>query len=197
MKYPTVSTVQYVIDSVYTIESINENQYITVKFKDVRPYYDVHVEVMTAGGNVTPKDTSVVVGSDVTLRVTPNSGYHISQLEIDGNLISNYASNEITFRDIHEDHNVSISFFPNSVEDEVFAGLSIYPNPNNGQFTVSSEDFEGDVTFQIYGVSGSMLYEKTTNGEQTVSFDNNLSAGTYFLRIISGDKVAARKIVVE
>ena len=197
MKYPTVSTVQYVIDSVYTIESINENQYITVKFKDVRPYYDVHVEVMTAGGNVTPKDTSVVVGSDVTLRVTPNSGYHISQLEIDGNLISNYSSNEITFRDIHEDHNVSISFFPNSVEDEVFAGLSIYPNPNNGQFTVSSEDFEGDVTFQIYGVSGSMLYEKTTNGEQTVSFDNNLSAGTYFLRIISGDKVAARKIVVE
>ena len=197
MRYPTISQVQYVIDSVYTIDSITENYNITVKFKDVRPYYNVHVEVTTAGGDVTPRDTSVVVGSDVTLRVMPNNGYHISQLDVDGNLISNYASNEIIFRDIHEDHNVTISFFPNSVEDEVFAGLSIYPNPNNGHFTVNSEDFEGDVTFQIYSVSGSLLNERTANGEQTVSFDNVLPAGTYFLRIISGDKVVARKIVVE
>ncbi len=197
MRYPTISQVEYVVDNVYTIDSITENYYITVKYKDVRPYYNVHVEVTTAGGSVTPNDTSVVVGSDVTLRVTPNAGYHISQLDIDGNLVANYASNEIIFRDIHEDHNVTISFFPNSVEDEVFAGLSIYPNPNNGQFTVSSEDFDGDVTFQIYSVSGSLLNEKITTGEQTVSFDNELPAGTYFLRIISGDKVAARKIVVE
>ncbi len=194
--YPSLQT-QYVVDSVFVIDSVTENYNITVSFKDVRPYYTIHVEVATAGGTVTPKDTTVVVGSDVTLTVTPNDGYHISQLSIDGNIIANYASNEIIFRNINDDHEVSISFFPNSVEDEVFAGLSIYPNPNNGQFTVSSEDFEGDVTFQIYGVNGSMLYEKTTNGEQTVSFDNNLSAGTYFLRIISGDKVAARKIVVE
>lgn len=197
MRYPTISQVEYVVDNVYTIDSITENYYITVKYKDVRPYYNVHVEVTTAGGSVTPNDTSVVVGSDVTLRVTPNAGYHISQLDIDGNLVANYASNEIIFRDIHEDHNVTISFFPNSVEDEVFAGLSIYPNPNNGQFTVSSEDFDGDVTFQIYSVSGSLLNEKITTGEQAVSFDNELPAGTYFLRIISGDKVAARKIVVE
>ena len=197
MRYPSISQIDYIIDNVYTIDSITENYYITVKYKDVRPYYNVHVEVTTAGGSVTPNDTSVVVGSDVTLRITPNAGYHISQLDIDGNLVANYASNEIIFRDIHEDHNVTISFFPNSVEDEVFAGLSIYPNPNNGQFTVTSEDFDGDVTFQIYSVSGSLLNEKITNGEQTVSFDNELPAGTYFLRIISGDKIAARKIVVE
>lgn len=197
MKYPAISTVEYVIDNVYTIDSVTENYNITVKYKDVRPYYNVHVEVTTAGGDVTPKDTSVVVGSDVTLTVRPHDGFHISQLDIDGNLIANYASTEITFRDIHEDHNVTISFFPNSVEDEVFAGLSIYPNPNNGQFTVSSEDFDGDVTFQIYNVSGSLLHEVSSNGEHTVTFDNALSAGTYFLRIISGDKVAARKIVVE
>ncbi len=197
MRYPSISQIDYVIDNVYTIDSITENYYITVKYKDVRPYYNVHVEVTTAGGSVTPNDTSVVVGSDVTLIVTPNAGYHISQLDIDGNLVANYASNEIIFRDIHEDHNVTISFFPNSVEDEVFAGLSIYPNPNNGQFTVSSEDFDGDVTFQIFSVSGSLMNEKTTNGEQIVSFDNELPAGTYFLRIISGDKIAARKIVVE
>ena len=152
---------------------------------------------MTAGGTVTPKDTTVVIGSDVTLTITPNSGYHISQLDVDGNLIANYASNEIIFRNIHEDHNVTISFFPNSIEDEAFANLSIYPNPNNGQFTVSSDDFEGNVTFQIYSVSGSMMDEKTINGEKNVSFDKSLPAGTYFMRIIAGDKVATRTILVE
>ena len=194
--YPSLST-QYVVDNVFRIDSITENYNITVKYKDVRPYYTVHVEVTTAGGSVTPRDTSVVVGSDVTLIVTPNDGYHISQLDIDGNLVINYASNEIIFRDIHEDHNVTISFFPNSIEDEVFANMSIYPNPNNGQFTVSSEEFEGDVTFQIYSISGAMMETRTVNGEKTVSFDRNLPAGTYFLRVILGDKVATRKIVVE
>ena len=129
--------------------------------------------------------------------MSPNAGYHISQLSIDGNLVANYASNEITFRDIHENHEVSISFFPNSVEENMFANLSIYPNPNNGQFTVSSDDFDGDVTFQIFSVSGAMMDEKLVNGERTVNFDKSLPAGTYFLRIIAGDKVATRKVVVE
>jgi len=185
MRYPTISQTQYVIDSVYTIDSITENYNITVKFKDVRPYYTVHVEVATAGGTVTPKDTTVVVGSDVTLAVSPNAGYHISQLSIDGNIIANYASNEIIFRNIHEDHEVSISFFPNSVEENMFANLSIYPNPNNGQFTVSSDDFDGDVTFQIFSVSGAVMDEVSVSGEKTVTFDKSLPAGTYFVRILA------------
>ena len=139
----------------------------------------------------------MVIGSDVTLNVRPNDGYHISQLEIDGNLIANYASNEIIFRNINEDHEVTISFFPNSIEDEIFADLSIYPNPNNRTFTVSSEEFDGDVTFQIYSISGAIMDEKSVNGEKSISFEKSLPAGTYFLRIIAGDKVAARKIVVE
>lgn len=196
MRYPSSGT-QYVVDSTYHIANISENYNITVKFKDVRPYYNVHVEVATAGGTVTPKDTSVVIGSDVTLRVSPNDGYHISQLSIDGNIVADYASNEIIFRDIHEDHEVSISFFPNSVEENMFANLSIYPNPNNGQFTVSSDDFDGDVTFQIFSVSGAMMDERLVNGEKTVSFDKSLPAGTYFLRIIAGEKVATKKVVVE
>ena len=194
--YPSLQT-QYVVDSVFVIDSVTENYNITVSFKDVRPYYTVHVEVATAGGTVTPKDTTVVIGSDVTLTITPNEGYHISQLSIDGNIIANYASNEIIFRDINEDHEVSISFFPNSVEDEMFSNLSIYPNPNNGQFTVSSDDFDGNVTFQIYSISGAIMDEMSINGEKSVSFSKSLPAGTYFLRIIAGDKVATRKIVVE
>ena len=195
MRYPSLAA-EYVVDNVYSITNISENYNITVKYKDVRPYYNIHVEISTAGGTVTPKDTTVVIGSDVVLTVTPNAGYRISQLEIDGNVIANYASNEITFVNVTSDHNVTISFFPNSIEDQMFANLSIYPNPNNGNFTVSCDEFEGTVTCQLYNVSGSVVEEKTSNSS-SIEFDNNLSAGTYFLRIVSGDKVATRKIVVE
>ncbi len=42
-----------------------------------------------------------------------------------------------------------------------------------------------------------MMDERMVNGEKTVSFDKSLPAGTYFLRIIAGEKVATRKLVVE
>ncbi len=197
MTYPTLDGTESVVDNHYTLTNIRNNQKVVAKFRDVRPYYNIHVEIETAGGTVTPSDTTVVVGSDVTLNIRPNDGFHISQLEIDGNIVIDYASSEIVFTNVNSDHHIKISFFPNSVEENMFANLSIYPNPNNGQFTVSSDDFDGDVTFQIFSVSGAMMDERLVNGEKTVSFDKSLPAGTYFLRIIAGEKVATRKLVVE
>ena len=197
MTYPTLDGSESVVDNRYTLTNIRNNQKVVAKFRDVRPYYNIHVEIETAGGTVTPSDTTVVVGSDVTLNIRPNDGFHISQLEIDGNIVIDYASSEIVFTNVNSDHHIKISFFPNSVEENMFANLSIYPNPNNGQFSVSSDDFDGDVTFQIFSVSGAMMDERLVNGEKTVSFDKSLPAGTYFLRIIAGEKVATRKLVVE
>ncbi|MBR6066840.1 MAG: T9SS type A sorting domain-containing protein [Bacteroidales bacterium] len=197
MTYPTLDGTESVVDNHYTLTNIRNNQKVVAKFRDVRPYYNIHVEIETAGGTVTPSDTTVVVGSDVTLNIRPNDGFHISQLEIDGNIVIDYASSEIVFTNVNSDHHIKISFFPNSVEENMFANLSIYPNPNNGQFTVSSDDFDGDVTFQIFSVSGAMMDERMVNGQKTVSFDKSLPAGTYFLRIIAGEKVATRKLVVE
>jgi len=194
---PLTSTSETVVNNRYTLTNITTNQNVVAKFRDVRPYYNINVEVETAGGVVTPTDTTVVVGSDVTINIVPNSGYHISKLEIDGNIIIDYASSEIVFTNINSDHSIKISFFPNSVEENMFANLSVFPNPNNGQFTVSSDDFDGDVTFQIFSVSGAMMDERLVNGEKIVTFDKSLPAGTYFLRIIAGDKVATRKVVVE
>ena len=197
MKYPTLDGSVSVVDNHYTLTNIRSNQDVIAKFRDVRPYYNIHVEIETAGGSVTPTDTTVVAGSDVTLSIMPNQGFHISQLEVDGNIVIDYASTEIVFRNVNSDHHIKISFFPNSVEENMFANLSIYPNPNNGQFTISSDDFEGDVTFQIFSVSGAVMDEVSVSGEKTVNFDKSLPAGTYFVRIIAGDKVATRKIVVE
>ncbi len=187
----------YIFNNVYTLTNISENHNITVSYRDIRAYYNIHVEVETAGGDVTPRDTTVVDGADVTLVVTPNPGYHISQLEIDGNMVNNCTTNEIIFYNVQADHNVKIAFFPNSIEENAFSDLSVYPNPNNGKFTVSSAEFDGEVTLQLFNASGAAIDERTLTDQEYVDYDRELPTGTYILRIISGDKVATRKIVVE
>ena len=196
IRYPVEGS-GYVFNNVYTLTNISENHNITVTYRDIRAYYNIHVEVESAGGDVTPRDTTVVDGADVTLIVTPNSGYHISQLEIDGNLVTNCETNEIIFHNVQADHIVKIAFFPNSIDEEAFSDLSVYPNPNNGKFTVSSTEFEGEVTLQLFNASGAAIDERTLTDQEYVDYDRELPTGTYILRIISGDKVATRKIVVE
>ena len=118
-------------------------------------------------------------------------------LSVNGNLVTNCETNEIIFHNVQADHIVKIAFFPNSIDEEAFSDLSVYPNPNNGKFTVSSTEFEGEVTLQLFNASGAAIDERTLTDQEYVDYDRELPTGTYILRIISGDKVATRKIVVE
>jgi hypothetical protein len=120
IKYPVEGT-GYITNNVYSLTNISENYTITVKYKDIRTYYNVHVELQTAGGDATPRDTSVLAGSDITIQVMPNEGYHISQLEIDGSIIGSTAINEISFRNVQADHHVKIAFFHNSIEENALS----------------------------------------------------------------------------
>ncbi len=198
IKYPVEGT-GYITNNVYSLTNISENYTITVKYKDIRTYYNVHVELQTAGGDATPRDTSVLAGSDITIQVMPNEGYHISQLEIDGSIIGSTAINEISFRNVQADHHVKIAFFPNSVEENALSALSVYPNPNNGMFSINFSNFEGDATYQLIDARGAIIETLDINvaNGATMNFNHNLDAGTYFVRIITGDKVYVEQIVVE
>ncbi len=198
LRYPVEGT-GYIFDNVYTLTNVSENHEIIVVYKDTRTYYNIHVEVETAGGDVTPRDTSVVGGSDVTINVMPLDGYRISRLEIDGNILNNCETNEISFRDVQADHNIKIAFLPNSIEENVFASLSVYPNPNNGMFSIDLSNIEGAATYQLIDARGAVVETReinVANGE-TKMFNHKLDAGTYIVRIIAGDKVYVEQIVVE
>jgi hypothetical protein len=198
LRYPVEGT-GYIFDNVYTLTNVSENHEIIVVYKDTRTYYNIHVEVETAGGDVTPRDTSVVGGSDVTINVMPLDGYRISRLEIDGNILNNCETNEISFRDVQADHNIKIAFLPNSIDENVFSSLSVYPNPNNGMFSIDLSNIEGAATYQLIDARGAVVETReinVANGE-TKMFNHKLDAGTYIVRIIAGDKVYVEQIVVE
>ena len=198
IKFPVEGT-GYIFDNVYTLTNVSEDHEIIVKYKDTRPYYNIHVEVETAGGDATPRDTTVVAGSDVTINVTPNEGYHISRLEIDGNMLNNCETDEISFRNVQADHNIKIAFYPNSIEENTISSLNVYPNPNNGMFSIDFSNIEGEATYQLIDARGVVIENReinVTNGE-IKNFNYNLRAGAYFVRIINGDKVYVEQIVFE
>jgi hypothetical protein len=79
------------------------------------------------------------------------------------------------------------------------ATLAIYPNPNNGMFNIEFSNIEGNATYQLIDARGSIVETNNinvSNGE-TMSFNHNLKAGTYFVRIITAEKVYVEQIVVE
>ncbi len=49
-------------------------------------------------------------------------------------------------------------------EKEIPNAIKVYPNPNTG--TIHLSDFEGEVTFKLYGIDGKLLFTKTTAEKQ-------------------------------
>ena len=69
--------------------------------------------------------------------------------------------------------------------------LNIYPNPNNGQFTVSMlNEFSGKATFKIFNMYGQEIYEESfikENEHFSKSFNLEfLTAGLYLVEIDMG-----------
>jgi PKD repeat protein len=79
--------------------------------------------------------------------------------------------------------------------------LSIFPNPNDGQFTVSFEFAEAkDVTVQLTDVSGRVITTVERNNVLTFTEqlgNESLANGVYFVNITTVDGVVTRKIVVQ
>jgi hypothetical protein len=72
--------------------------------------------------------------------------------------------------------------------------FSVFPNPNNGQFTIQSKT-KGD--YVILNELGQTLQAFQTNGENKYSVDlKSLSNGIYFLKGKNGEQLVNEKIVI-
>ena len=80
--------------------------------------------------------------------------------------------------------------------------ITIYPNPNNGEFVIQSSAANGRSSLEIYNVLGQNIYSNSLNLSKGSSAEINLgsqSAGVYFYRISKqdGSLIGEGKIVVE
>ncbi len=104
--------------------------------------------IATAGSNgtISPSGTvSVVQGTDQTFTITPNTGYHIDTLKVDGAPVTPVSP--YTFTNVQTGHTISATFAPNSLQITVqtnVAGLLItvdgvqYSSPHTFTWTAAT-----------------------------------------------------------
>ena len=88
---------------------------------------------------------------------------------------------------------------PTAIDEEVAEGISVYPNPTSGMFTVGLGAIEGKATCQIVNANGSIIETREINADSNseIVFDCNVNSGVYFVRIISGNNVWTKRVVIE
>jgi len=65
--------------------------------------------------------------------------------------------------------------------------FQIFPNPNNGSFTLSV-DFNFDYDIEIIDLNGKVVYKATSNNKETF-VDTNLEEGLYMVNVIDDNKI--------
>ncbi len=116
------------------------------------------------------------VGDTVTLRVRVS---YWSDPEPCGDQFGEVEDYKVFLR------NITTSLDQVTDENEFFR---IYPNPNNGQFTIQVSDQLRGRKISIFNSTGSLVSEKFLNGSQTTSFQLNLPKGIYFIKLENSNK---------
>ncbi|MBO4614782.1 MAG: fibronectin type III domain-containing protein [Bacteroidales bacterium] len=189
----------------YTFEPVMANHTLAVTFEAIPA--TTYTITATAGehGTISPEGAvSVTEGGEQAFVITPDTDYRIDVLTVDGEAVTlndaEILGYTYTFTDVVANHTIDVTFTSLNAADMIeAASMAIYPNPNNGMFSIDFSNIEGDATYEIIDARGAVVETRNinvTNGE-TMNFNHNLNAGTYFVRIIAADKVYVEQIVVE
>ena len=86
------------------------------------------------------------------------------------------------------------------IEEEmvVVDGITLYPNPSKGQFTLSTPSLKEDAILEVYSMEGRLVNQKNlpANTNQTFIDLQQPSAGLYAVRLLARNKLSMMKIIV-
>lgn len=110
--------------------------------------------------------------------------------------------------DIYFDFNLPIA--TNTVTTELvavlntnhndFVNLEMYPNPAHGNVNIRfNESVNGETTISVFDLQGKSVLANTgtIQGVETNMDISKLQTGMYFMKIVSGNKTAVRKLIVK
>ena len=84
-----------------------------------------------------------------------------------------------------------------SVGENTIEGFSTYPNPvNNGRLTVTTSN-SNEKEVAIYSILGKRVFSQKFSGNNKQLDVSQISSGIYIMKVIEGDKVATKKLVIK
>ena len=82
-----------------------------------------------------------------------------------------------------------------SLSTPLSTDLMVFPNPSQGQFTVTSEDEITEIS--IFDAQGKVIYQDLIKDNSTIISTENYAPGVYLLKATFSDLTAVKRIVVE
>jgi len=201
----TVATALTLTSNDITVEEydVPDNQTlsnITVSNGQI-PCYDALQNITVAGSGTTVNFQS---GSTVSL-IAGNSirflpGFHaFSGSYVDAHITTTASFCEpvqsIVYNDLF-DKSIVLSEKETSVIEKA-VDLKIYPNPNNGRFTIEMNGFADGVMLSVLDMKGRVVISKIIDNAQFASFEiQSMEKGIYFIWVSDGTQSLNRKMVV-
>src|SRR6185312_6251392 len=138
--------------------------------------------------------------------VPPNSGawrtdsVNISAVKGKSNVMFSFESRSGWGNIIYVDNINITATKPTSVQNLAqYSDVKVYPNPNNGSFSIAISGLNGKAQVEIFNTLGQQVYTSSVSeGINQVNIDTKAS-GVYFYRItslISGELVSEGKLIV-
>jgi len=98
---------------------------------------------------------------------------------------------------------IPLQIVTSTSEEDVLTGLSLFPNPSNGQVQIKYDLHKSsDVRVDIFDISGRLIsgysYGKVASGINIQTFDlSQVSSGMYFVNMTVGDQRYAEKLQIQ
>ena len=88
-----------------------------------------------------------------------------------------------------------------SIDESELENLSIYPNPNNGEFNIGFNPKSGDdIKVEVFDIRGraifSNVFDNVGRFDEVIKL-NNAQSGVYILMILDGSQKVTKKIIVD
>ncbi|MDR3218071.1 MAG: T9SS type A sorting domain-containing protein [Dysgonamonadaceae bacterium] len=166
-----VNNTSAVSSGTYTFSNVTTSHTISVTFKQKQ--YTITVSAGT-NGNISPSTNQTVShGGSKTFTFTPNTGYEINQVLVDGvNNTAAVSSGSYTFNNVTTNHTISVTFKQKQYTISVSAGTNGNISPSTNQI-VSHGDSK---TFTFTPNTGYEINQVLIDGVNNTSA---VSSGTY------------------
>lgn len=178
-------------------------------------YYVYEPPTVTLSSDIGPV---VYRGTTVSLKAQVNGGgidnYETSWY-INGNLVATNKSNTYSSKNFNDWDSVYCivnytgvcegSIQSNTLLINTYHNLKLYPNPSNGEFTISVNDFSVNgvpVELEVYDMMGQRVYAEKTNFDvitlyHKLNLSNELPSGVYMLKVTYEKTKLSRVFVVK
>jgi hypothetical protein len=84
-----------------------------------------------------------------------------------------------------------------SIGDNIIEGFTAYPNPvQNGRLTVTTSNSK-EKEVSIYSILGKRVFTQKFSGSKKQLDVSQINSGIYIMKVIEGDKIATKKVVIK